>query len=441
MTILIAAPASGSGKTTVTLAMLAYLRKRGLRVRSFKVGPDYIDPLFHSAVTGQPCLNLDPFLTDEDYVRRSYAHYLQGQQAAIVEGVMGLFDGRAGEADFASSAHVARLLDIPVVLVIDASRVGYSLAAWLYGFTHFDPRLRIAGVILNRVGTERHARILTEAAASQNLPVLGTLPRTEAITLPDRHLGLVPVEELPEFEQIRSRLISLAETCFDWEALLPLITPPPTTASPLWAIAQGPPVRIAIARDRAFSFYYQDNLDLLAALGAELVYFSPLANEWPDCHGYVLGGGFPEVFAAQLSGCSQFWAGLRRSVEQHHPIYAECGGLMVLTRSIKTRDGQCLPMAGILEADCHMAERSVLGYRNATALKDSCALRSGEQIRGHEFHRSRLSLPVAPLLRFEEGESEGWSLKNLHASYLHLHWGAQTQIARQFVARCLAFSL
>ncbi|MBC8121797.1 MAG: cobyrinate a,c-diamide synthase [Gemmatimonadaceae bacterium] len=433
MAILIAAPASATGKTTITLAILAFLQKHGLHIRSFKVGPDYIDPMFHREVTGSPCINLDPFLTDEDYVRRTFAHHCQDKDGAVIEGVMGLFDGQAGRADFASTAHVSRLIDATVVLVVDGSRTGYSMAALLHGFRYFDPRVQIGGVILNRVNSERHRDILVGAVESVGLSVLGVIPRTEAITLGDRHLGLVPVGELTNFHSVRQQLAHLAEH-LDWSKLLPMLRVIPAPASPRWQVAALPTAVIGVAWDRAFNFYYQDNLELLQELGAQLRFFSPLADEWPECDGYLLGGGFPELFAATLVEQSNFFGGLRRSVQQGRPLYAECGGLMVLGKTLQTFDGQHFAMAGLLGTHCRMEERSVLGYREATVVHASCAVVAGENLRGHEFHRSRLepATPTHPLYCFDDRQ-EGWTSGCLHASYLHLHWGTQISVARRFM--------
>ena len=437
MSVLVAAPASGAGKTTVTLAIAAWLAERGITARAFKVGPDYLDPMFHARVLGRPCINLDPFLTDEDFVGRTFRHHCRGMAAAVIEGAMGLFDGRIGEADFASSAHVARLLGVPVVLVVDAQRTGWSLAALLHGFQSFDPRLDFAGVILNRVGSERHCALLTEAVASQGLPVLGAIPRTDAVHLESRHLGLIAAGEVEGFAEIAARLAGIADRHLDWERLLPLLAPEADDGAERWpGIAPVGGVRLGLARDRAFNFYYQDNLDLLATLGAELVAFSPLADEWPACDGYLLGGGYPELFAAELADAHGFQAGVHAAHAAGLPLYAECGGLMALCRTLTGLDGQTWPMAGLIPAHCRMGARTVLGYREATTLAPSCAVVAGGRVRGHEFHRSSVEPgPERPLFCLAAQGNEGWSLGSLHASYLHLHWGAQVESARRLVAR------
>ncbi|MGY3254175.1 cobyrinic acid a,c-diamide synthase [Thermostichus sp. MS-CIW-19] len=450
MAILLAAATSGSGKTTVTLALLAALRRRGLRIQPFKVGPDYIDPLFHTAVSGIPCRNLDPFLTDENFVQRCFRHHCQGKDGAIVEGVMGLFDGRAPasppdptsrtEPFFASSAHVARLLGIPVVLVIDGSGMGMTVAALLYGLSRFDPGLAIAGVIFNQVASERHGQILQQAAAAVGIPVLGQLPRREDLRLPSRHLGLVPVSELDHFPHWQEAWADLAEQHLNWDKLLPLIRTLPPAAGELWpgipSLAERTPsrhrerVRVGVAQDAAFNFYYADNLDLLRACGAELLAYSPLqVGLWPPdpCDGLLLGGGFPELFAATLSEK----IARQPPPPAHPPLYAECGGLMVLGRSLTDLQGKTYPMAGLLPITVDMGSRLCLGYREATVLRPTLLVEAGDRLRGHEFHRSR-SAPTSPSPIYSWGSPphrEGWAGQRLHASYLHLHWGSRPDLA------------
>jgi cobyrinic acid a,c-diamide synthase len=450
MAILLAAATSGSGKTTVTLALLAALRRRGLRIQPFKVGPDYIDPLFHTAVSGIPCRNLDPFLTDENFVQRCFRHHCQGKDGAIVEGVMGLFDGRAPasppdptsrtEPFFASSAHVARLLGIPVVLVIDGSGMGMTVAALLYGLSRFDPGLAIAGVIFNQVASERHGQILQQAAAAVGIPVLGQLPRREDLRLPSRHLGLVPVSELDHFPHWQEAWADLAEQHLNWDKLLPLIRTLPPAAGELWpgipSLAERTPsrhrerVRVGVAQDAAFNFYYADNLDLLRACGAELLAYSPLqVGLWPPdpCDGLLLGGGFPELFAATLSEK----IARQPPPPAHPPLYAECGGLMVLGRSLTDLQGKTYPMAGLLPITVDMGSRLCLGYREATVLRPTLLVEAGDRLRGHEFHRSR-STPTSPSPIYSWGSPphpEGWAGQRLHASYLHLHWGSRPDLA------------
>ena len=442
MAIVIGAPASGSGKTTVTLGILAALKGRGLHPQSFKVGPDYIDPLFHQAITNLPCRNLDPFLTSEPYVKRCFAHHSWGRSGAVIEGVMGLFDGKvnlgSNQPDWASTAHVARILNLPIVLVIDAAKMGRSIAALVYGLTHYDPRLQIAGVILNRVGSPRHGEILREALRSLSTPVLGAIPRDDTIHLPSRHLGLIPVGELSTFQSIQIQLATLAEHCLDWDQLLPLIqsdcdrTVSHNVPDQLTRTQPGSPLKLGIAWDQAFNFYYADNLDLLRQQGVELSFFSPLKDGFgpvQSCHGLYLGGGFPEIFAAELS---------EQILRSPYPIslpplYAECGGLMVLGRSLTDLKGNTYPMLNQLPIQVQINPKLTLGYRWATALRSTPALTAGQQIRGHEFHRSSV-LPQSPHPIYQwDQTTEGWATDRIHASYLHLHWGDHPQLIARFL--------
>jgi cobyrinic acid a,c-diamide synthase len=446
MSLIIAGERSGVGKTTVTLALLAALRQRQQVVQSFKVGPDYIDPMFHQRVTGRACRNLDPLLTSETYVQQCFEHHSQTATYALIEGVMGLFDGASGADDVASTAHIARLLHLPVLLILNCSSVARSVAAIAHGYRSFDPRIQIAGVVLNRVGSDRHLELLKAALEPLNLPILGVLHRQESITIPDRHLGLIPTSELEDFSSLIDRLAHLGETCFDWEKLLPLLAcariwqanPSPPTAQ------LTPPTRIAIARDAAFNFYYADNLDLLEQF-ADVVYWSPLQDAaLPEgVQGLYFGGGFPEVFAAQLADNQTARQAVRTAIQAGMPTYAECGGLMYLCEQIVDFSEQTYPMVNIFPTLARMANRLTLGYRQATALRASPLICSGEQLWGHEFHRSILTHePSHPLFHLQSYGSkipcktEGWQRYQVHASYTHLHFGAQTTYLMRFLHHC-----
>ncbi len=470
MPLVIAGERSGVGKTTVTLTLLASLCRRGVQVQSFKVGPDYIDPMFHQHVTGRACRNLDPVLTCESYVQKCFAHHNLGVDCALVEGVMGLFDGvsslvigqklfakdKGQITDFASTAHVARLLDLPVVLVIDCSRLSGSVAAIAHGYCSLDPRMKIAGVVLNRVGSDRHLSLLKDALEPLQLPILGVLRREDKITIPDRHLGLVPTAELSQVDALIDRLAHLGDTCFDWEHLLPLLKSsvidfgkgggmPPLPTPHFSKGGRTPPlrpIRIAVARDRAFSFYYQDNLDLLQQLGAELVFWSPLSDGLPESvQGMYFGGGFPEVFAQQLAENTNARNAVKRAILAGIPTIAECGGLMYLCEQIVDFEGKSWSMVGVLPTTAVMGGRLTLGYRRAIALQDSLLVNAGTTVYGHEFHRSRLIPPLESSLyqtyRYDSEEStgyEGWSLPpSLHASYIHQHWGDRVEIPLRFL--------
>lgn len=473
MSIVIAGERSGVGKTTITLAMLSYLQKIGLEVQSFKVGPDYIDPMFHRYVTGRPCRNLDPVLTSEAHVRQCFALNTQKVKHGLVEGVMGLFDGAAGRGDYASTAHIARLLNLPVLLVIDCSRMSHSIAALVHGYRSFDPRLQLAGVVLNRVGSDRHLELLKSALEPLAIPILGILHRHDSITIPDRHLGLVPTAELTDLNPLIEQLAESGETSFDWARLLPLLETTPTSEIWEWETCEvANQVPIAIAQDAAFSFYYQDNLDLLERLGGKLIPWSPLTDKkLPEgARGLYLGGGFPEMFAAQLSHNESARQSVYAAIQAGMPTYAECGGLMYLCQHIIDFEARSHPMVGILPTAAVMGKRLTLGYRQAIACQNSILFPRGTLINGHEFHRSYLTQePDVPLYRVQgtqgtgyrvqgtESEMttphppypisdpvtaifEGWHLPHLHASYIHLHWGATPEIPRRFLNNCFRFT-
>ena len=470
MSIIIAGERSGVGKTTVTLTLLASLRRRGVKVQSFKVGPDYIDPMFHQYVTGLPCRNLDAVLTSESYVQQCFHHHSPQSEYTLVEGVMGLFDGishlstTSEKTDFASTAHVARLLDIPIILVIDCSRLSGSVAAIAHGYCSLDSRIKVAGLVLNRVGSDRHLSLLKAALSPLQLPILGVLRRQDNITIPDRHLGLIPTAELAELDQIINSLADLGDIYFDWDKLLPLLksasspnfhTPPvlsPTLPLARGGLERGIPhkaeisCKIAVARDQAFNFYYQDNLDLLEELGAELVFWSPLNDDQlpKDIQGMYFGGGFPEVFAQQLSKNTSLIETVKNSILAGIPTIAECGGLMYLCEKIIDFDGNSWSMVGILPTYAQMDKRLTLGYRRAVVLENTFLLDSNQNIFGHEFHRSHLITnspqPLFNTYRYDCDENtgfEGWYLPNVHASYIHQHWGESREIPQRFIQKCL----
>ena len=431
MTIIIAGERSGVGKTTITLALLSFLACHSQKVQSFKVGPDYIDPMFHTQVTGRACRNLDPILTSPDYVKHSFAYHSQGAEYSVIEGVMGLFDGVSlqGKTDYASTAHIARILDVPVVLVLDCSRLSGSVGAIAQGYANFDPRVNIAGVVLNRVGSDRHLQLLKTALEPLNLPILGVFRRQDKIKLRDRHLGLVPTEEVASFPKIQEELASIAQDSLNWEQLFPLLDTPQMPVSSLWETVPRQ-FRVGIARDRAFNFYYQDNLDLLEHLGGELIPYSPLedTNLPPNLDLLYLPGGFPEVFAEPLAQNKKIVKQTQVAIQQGLTTYAECGGLMYLCQSITDLEGETWEMLGLLPTHVTMAKRLTLGYRQATPLPTNPILKENQRIWGHEFHRSQLqetsSSPLYSLCDLYQNQTqEGWNIGSIYASYLHIHWG------------------
>lgn len=431
--LVVAAPASGSGKTTVATGLIAALAAQGLDVSPHKVGPDYIDPGYHALAAGRPGRNLDPWLTAEDLVEPLFLHGARDADIAVVEGVMGLYDGAAGAGEFASTAHVAKLLGAPVVLVVDAASAGRSVAALVHGFVTYDSGVRIGGVILNRVGSDRHEEICRAAVEETGLPVLGVLRRHDDAATPSRHLGLIPAaERRPEALATVERLGALVAEGCDLRGLVALAnTAGPPTAEP-WDPAVAAPAgraRIAVAGGPAFTFGYAENEELLAAAGAEVVRFDPLRDTAlpPETGGVVIGGGFPETYAAELSANEP----LRRAVAAFRgPIYAECAGLLYLARRLDD-----LPMCGVLDAEARMTRRLTLGYREAVAVRDSPVARAGERVRGHEFHRTVCSRgpDTSPAWQWSAEGPDGFTSANCLASYLHLHWAGMPQMATRFV--------
>ncbi|WP_030720262.1 cobyrinate a,c-diamide synthase [Streptomyces sp. NRRL S-237] len=455
--LVIAAPSSGSGKTTVATGLMAAFSERGLAVSPHKAGPDYIDPGYHALATGRPGRNLDAFMCGPDLVAPLFAHGAAGCDLAVVEGVMGLYDGAAGRGELASTAQVAKLLRAPVVLVVDASSQSRSVAALVHGFASFDPQVRLGGVILNKVGSDRHEVMLREALEEAGMPVLGVLRRAPQVATPSRHLGLVPVAERHTdalasvsalAAQVRAgcdldALMALARTAppLDCEAWSPHPEPSASTARESGGAASGDgaaPV-IAVAGGAAFTFSYAEHTELLTAAGAEVVTFDPLRDEaLPDgTAGLVIGGGFPEMYAPELSANEPLRAAVAAFAAAGGPVAAECAGLLYLGRSL---DGK--PMCGVLDADARMSERLTLGYREAVAVSDSALARAGTRLRGHEFHRTVIEpgAGAAPAWGFTHPERrvEGFVQQGVHASYLHTHWAAEPSVARRFTEAAAA---
>jgi cobyrinic acid a,c-diamide synthase len=409
------------------------------------VGPDYLDPQLHTAASGQPCRNLDPLLCGEAWVQQSFQRHGSRSQLALVEGVMGLFDGR-GPSPEGSSAHVATLLDLPVVLVVEASRQAGSLAALVRGFRDHQPQLAMAGVVLNGVGSDRHHALLQESLDSIGMPLLGALPRHSSLELPSRHLGLLPAHELTDLQQRLGAWADLAQQHLQLEPLWPLLAAPKPAATPGAEPSQVPsaaePITLAIASDAAFHFRYPEANELLAQQGAELQPWSPLADQPlpAGCRGLVLPGGYPELHAAQLGQCRRSLAELQRAHSAGLPIYAECGGLLLLGQRLADAEGTPHPMAGLLPFQASRGALS-LGYRTAESSGDGLVVRRGERLCGHEFHRWQLHPPLAEhgALWQLEGwgaprRPEGWGTPQLHASWLHLHWGGCPQLPQRLVA-------
>lgn len=452
--LLFAAPMSGSGKTTITAGLIAALRRRGLRIAPFKCGPDYIDPGYHALAAGRPCHNLDSWLIPPDQIAGVLARRSAEADLAVIEGVMGLFDGYAGDDDTGSSAHIARLTATPVIIVLDARAMARTAAALIAGLRDFDRRLQIGGVILNRVGSPRHAALIRDAVEQTvGVPVLGYVPRHDALTLPERHLGLVPVAEPGCWQEWLAEVAGRVEQTIDLDRLLAVAhtAPPlPAPAPPTLALVNGARPVIAIARDEAFNFIYPDNLDLLQAAGAELAFFSPLHDTAlpAGTAAIYLCGGFPELFADQLSTNQAMLAAIREAAAAGMPIYAECGGLMYLTETLIDQHGQAFAMAGVLPGSSRMTPRLNLGYRTIVAQAETWLWRAGETVRGHEFHYSvwearPTDLPplytCLPDAMRPQPASEGVVIGQTLASYIHLHFLSCPVVAERFVAAASTF--
>jgi cobyrinic acid a,c-diamide synthase len=408
--LLIAAPRSGSGKTTLTLGLLAALKRRGAKVRAAKSGPDYIDPAFHAEAAGAPSLNLDSWAMPPALLQTVAAEAAANADVLIVESAMGLFDGASGERT-GSAAELASALNLPVILVLDVSGQAQSAAAVLRGFASHDPRIIIAGAVLNRVGSDRHRRLIERATADLNIPILGAIPRDKSIHLPERHLGLVQALEHEDLSSHLERLADLIEESCDVSSIQRLAQT--LSVSPSDVIALPPPgQRIALAEDAAFAFIYPHLVNGWRQAGAEIVRFSPLADEAPpsDCDACWLPGGYPELHAGQLAAASCFKTGLAKFATTR-PVHGECGGYMVLGQSLEDADGNRHAMTGLLSHETSFAKRRLhLGYRTAKLSVSSPLGRRGETVRGHEFHYASLTEPGSDASLAEIFDAEGASL-------------------------------
>jgi cobyrinic acid a,c-diamide synthase len=443
--ILVGGTASGVGKTTVTLAIMACLRKRGYVVQPFKGGPDFLDTTHHSRIAGRAARNLDTWMLSEETNREVIRRAAGGADAVVVEGMMGLFDGKDGVTEHGSSAEIAKLLKLPVLLVLDCAKSARSVAAVVLGFESFDPGLPLAGLILNRVASRNHYQMLESAIQARcKTPILGWLPREPRIAIPERHLGLHAAAEIDSsVDEEIDTLAQLAETQLSVDAILQLDCPldkAATTSMP----QEAPRVRIGVARDRAFSFYYEDNLDLLRRQGAEIIPFSPVADEAlpAELDGLYFGGGYPELYARELSENTPMLDQVRAFIRSGGHVYGECGGLLYLSQQLSTEDGNVYPLLGVLPLTMEMTGRLVdFGYVTVTFTQDCLLGPKGTTIRGHSFHysriRSRSEVATSYQVEFSLSgaqQQEGFTCGNVLASYVHLHFGANPVVAQHFVA-------
>lgn len=445
--LVLAGVSSGVGKTTIVTGLTALLHEKGLSVQPFKVGPDYIDPGFHARAAGRDSYNLDTWLTKEEDLASNFAMLSKGADISLIEGVMGLYDG--GGKGVSSTAQIAKLLHAPVVLIINCQSIGSSAAAIALGYQMYDPDIRFAGVILNKLGSAKHEAMIRDAMADRGIPVLGALHRDTELQTPERHLGLTPVTEIETADLIR-HMQDDAGRWIDVDALLRI-----AESAPELECAEGErpgyyaPVRVGVAQDEAFTFYYPTSLAALEARGAELVPFSPLRDERiPDVDGLIFGGGFPEMFQTELAANVSMKASIAGAADRGMPIYAECGGLMYLCREIVDFEGRTCAMAGLVPAVCRMQKKlQRVGYVTAKALRGSVVAAEGAELRGHEFHFSTMEPLEADFpwayelqgIRQKEPHREGFARGHVIASYLHMNFDGNPEAADRFIRACGAW--
>jgi cobyrinic acid a,c-diamide synthase len=446
--IVIAGTGSGVGKTTLTIGLMAALKRRGLAVQGFKCGPDYIDPSYHTAVTGRVSRNLDSWMLKHDVVKEILVRGSRGADISVIEGVMGFYDGKRPETNEGSTAEISVLTESPVLLVVNCKSMARSAAAIVKGFQTLSDEVRIVGVIANQVGSEGHYQLVKTAIEQECcVPVVGYMKREEEISIPERHLGLIPSLERGELDGFFEKLADLVEKTVSVERVLELASAPALEVEPILfsGDAVEKKVRIAVARDAAFNFYYPENLELLESNGAELVYFSPLAGEVVPTHvdGLYIGGGFPEEFADQLAKLVNVKDSVRSAVLTGVPTLAECGGYMYLTDEIVTTEGESYPMVGVISGTVKMQKQlAALGYREVTGRMGNFLLLEGEVAKGHEFHYSTFSTseqqPAAYRTKGLRGEKEeGFVRENVVAGYTHLHFASNPKIVRTWIEKCL----
>lgn len=450
--IVIAATQSGSGKTTIVTGLLAALKEKGLKVQSYKVGPDYIDPGYHEIASGRPGHNLDTWLVTEEKLAEIFARTADDADIAIIEGVMGLYDG--GKNGISSTASVAKLLDAPVLLVINAKSMGESAAALALGFKQYDPTVNIAGVILNRLGSPTHRQMIEEALERLDIPVFGAVGRNDKMNMPERHLGLLPVQENNSEAEVVAEIGRTVGASVDIEKIIGLAESAPEIELPARnTLPEKRRARIAVARDDAFTFYYPESIYQLEISGAEIIPFSPLHDrEMPEADGLILGGGFPEMFASELYGNESMRASIGEAAKSGMPIYAECGGFMYLMKEMVDFDGNHFPMTGIIPGSVTMNKKlQTVGYVAATMEKDTVLGRKGTVLHGHEFHFSSECAPenINPeeyprAFTFQRMRKippylAGYAKDNILGSYLHLHFAGSPEAARSFVDKCAEY--
>jgi len=450
--LVIAAPASGSGKTTFSMGLMASFCRKGFKVQPFKVGPDYIDPAFHTAITGRNSINLDGWMLEDTYIRQMFESYSKGADLCIVEGVMGLYDGYGDDPLKGSTAGIARVLDAPVILVMNAQGMAATASAVLYGLKEFG-RVNIAGVVINKPSSPNHYRTVKQAIEKHTgIKVVGFLPKQDGIELKSRHLGLVQSSETENLSGITDLLADLIGENVDLDLLINIAK---ETSS--WECGklclehcESAKIKIAVASDKAFSFYYHENLEILKRLGAELVYFSPIQDEAlpKDISGVYIGGGYPEVFAEEVSANTALMQDIREKADQGLPIYAECGGYMYLNKNFKNEKEEIFPFVGIFDGESMMTKSlQNFGYLELQGLTDTVLFQKGEKIRAHEFHRSLILRNDEDFCirgeKVKNSQNINWhcgrKYKNVFGMYPHIYFPANMNFAMNFVNHCREF--
>ncbi|MBN2898047.1 MAG: cobyrinate a,c-diamide synthase [Clostridia bacterium] len=442
---------SGVGKTTITLGLLNSFHRKGLHVQPFKSGPDYIDPAFHTFVTENTSRNLDAWLLSEESIRQLMVKSGEGKDISIVEGVMGFYDGHTVYRDKGSTAHLSKIIKAPVVLILNGSGISTSAAAIVHGFKSFDPDVDVSGVIINKVNSERHYEILKEAIEeTTGVKCYGYLKKNPEVNLSSRHLGLIPSYEVTKLKEKIDLISDMMEESIDFDGLLALGQGAPDLSADTKALeGDFSGLRIGVPKDKAFNFYYQDNLDLLEKLGAKLICFSPMSDEKvPEAlDGLYIGGGFPEVFAKELSENKAMRASIKDFIESERPVYAECGGLMYMCRQIVDLEGNAFPMVGVLNNESVMTGRlQHFGYVDITLEADAPIGSKGMTFRAHEFHRSKVleMTEDATCYHVEKdkgnGEIKSWQCgyryKNFLGGYAHVHFYNNLEIPVHFLEKC-----
>ncbi|HLC15284.1 MAG TPA: cobyrinate a,c-diamide synthase [Thermodesulfovibrionia bacterium] len=441
---IIAGTSSRAGKTTITAGIVSLLVQRGFTVQTYKTGPDYIDPAYHQLASGRPCYNLDTWMMGKDGVVQTFYSHLDSVDFAVIEGVMGLFDGKSQAHDMpkgiyaGSTAHLACVLELPVILIVDATATAQSVGAVVLGFKSYIRELNLlAGVVFNNVAGKRHYELLLEGVMRAGIPVIGYLPKDTMLNLPERHLGLLPPEENAHLKEMRQRLGEVLDSTVNMPLLMSLTKTVTNheAAQVEKRKCHNTAIRIGIALDEAFWFYYQENFDILKKAGMELVFFSPLKEQKVPAgvNALYFGGGYPEIYAESLSGNTSMMHSIRQYAYDGGCIYAECGGFMLLTEGMYNLEGNYFEMAGLFKTRTKMSKTHLkLGYREVELLEDMPLGRRGERLRGHEFHYSHLESAPENAQDIYNNDARGFRIMKVFASYVHVHFGSRQDVGEHF---------